>query len=169
MGVRIKDLPSLHSMQTSAVIIDNEGNIRVNGVIPRTRSEALILIINQLKKDLAEWDHADVGTLFSILSDIETVVFPQRLHEAIDLSTLPSEPIPDSMKPYPIWALDKTGYCLAGAGQVTIEPLVKIHQWFVTRKPGYCSKPTVSACYLCSMTRSGKDCRSNHVFYPDEY
>ena len=147
--------------------MDDDGNlVWQNGKKPATRTEALAQILEHLKRNLSAWDHQQINILYHILADIEIIIAPERLREVIDLSTLPSEPIPEGMKGYPIWAVDKAGFCLVGAGQITIEPLADIRDWFVTRKPGYCIRAKEKACYLCNLTKNAKDCRNNKVFFP---
>jgi len=168
MGVKIADLPQLHILKTSAIAVDENGEIVWdNGKKPMLRSEAIKLIIDRLKIQIQNWDHQKVQTLYSFLSDLETAGYPQRLQDIIELSGLPTEPIPDGMEMYPIWAMDKNGSCLVGSGQISIKPLSEIRSWFVTRKPGYCTLPDIKGCYLCKLTKSKKDCRNNLVFYPE--
>ena len=140
-----------------------------NGKKPATRTQALEQIIDQLKIDLTEWNHQHIEVVMNILSDLEVIITPhRRLQDIIDLSALPSEPIPDRMKTYPIWAMDKSGRCLSGAGQLSITPLSEIREWFVSRKPGYCTRPKEKACYQCNLTKNNRDCRNNLVFFPAE-
>jgi hypothetical protein len=35
------------------------------------------------------------------------------------------------------------------------------------KKPDYCTRENVEACYLCSLTNYRKDCMNNPVEYPE--
>nr|WP_319537702.1 hypothetical protein [uncultured Methanospirillum sp.] len=167
MGVKITDLPQLHILTASAIQVDENGDvIWDNGKKPLTKSEAIKQILERLKTNLKNWDHEKISTLYATLSDIEKAGHPERLQDLVELSRLPTEPIPTGLERYPIWALDKKGCCLVGSGQINIKSLSDVHSWFVTRKPGYCTKPDIKGCYLCELTKSKRDCRNNQIFYP---
>ncbi|PWR71245.1 hypothetical protein [Methanospirillum lacunae] len=167
MGVKLSNLPQLHILKTSAITVDDNGDIVWdNGKRPVTRSDAISQIIERLKRDLKNWDHEKISTLYTTLLDIEIAGHPERLQDLVNLSELPTEPIPTGMEKYPIWALDKEGSCLVGSGQLSIKKLTEVHRWFVTRKPGYCTKPDIKGCYLCNLANSKKDCRNNQIFFP---
>ncbi len=152
---------------TPAITVDENGDILWdNGKKPSMKSEALKQIIERLKTDLKNWDHEDISTLYGILSDLEKAGEPDRLQDLIELSQLPTEPIPAGIEKYPVWALDKKGLCLVGSGQISIKSLSDVHAWFVTRKPGYCTQPDIKGCYLCELSKNKRDCRNNQVFYP---
>lgn len=36
------------------------------------------------------------------------------------------------------------------------------------KKPDYCTRETVEACYLCSLVNYRKDCQNNPVQYPED-
>jgi len=173
MSVKYSDLPELNFLKSPDISVDEEGNmVWMNGKKPADRDEALIQIIEQLNEYLAEWDHQDINRLWDLIVDIEAAAgemsHPMKLGEAIALSSLPSEDIPSGMETYPIWSMDKYGRCLVGAGQLAIEPLKDIRDWYVYRKPEYCSQPEVKACYLCSLRNYTRDCHNYRVFYPSE-
>ena len=124
-GAKYSDLPSLHILKSPAVSVDDEGYlIWMSGKKPRDREEAIEQIRDQLIEDIMEWDHEHVEALLDMITDLEQVC--TRLEDCIDLSVLPTEPIPDGRETYPIWAMDKTGYCLVGAGQMSIEHISEI-------------------------------------------
>ncbi len=168
MTVKLKDMPNLQYLKSGEVTTDEEGNlVWQNGEKPTSRTIACEQILKTLKSNLTNWNQKDVNDLYHILADIEILVAPERLRDVIDLSRLPSEPVPAEIKKYPVWAMDTSGLCLAGAGKMTIIPLKEIREWFVTRKPGYCTRPDEKGCYLCRLTKNQKDCRSNPVVYPE--
>ena len=74
----------------------------------------------QLDKVYA-WDKEDIRRLKAILDDYCIT------SDDIDMCDLPSMPIPDDVDTlYPIWAMDKKGYCLVGDAADQIEHIDSI-------------------------------------------
>lgn len=170
MSVHISQLPALNLFNSPEILIDDNGIISwKDGRTPVTRTQAREQIQERLIQDLTSWDRRDIHSLMHILEDLETLADPGvQVSAVVDLSTLPTEPIPAELRSYPIWAMDSAGRCLAGAGKLSILPLSGIIAWFVTRKPGYCTRPDVKGCYLCPLIRGSRDCRNNRVFFPSD-
>ena len=69
-----------------------------------------------------KWDHEDVRELKRLM-DIAEIEY--------EMTDLPSEEIPDDVDTlYPIWAMDKKGYCLVGDGADQIEHIDEIREWY---------------------------------------
>lgn len=79
------------------------------------------------------WDHNDVRELKDVLEQIPEVLVSAgkspRTPDVIDYSDIPTEQIPDDVDTsYPIWAMDKRGFCLVGAAANSIEHIDSIRE-----------------------------------------
>jgi len=76
------------------------------------------------------WNHEDIRELKDILDQIPEVLASAgkapRAADVIDYSDLPTEPIPAGVETYPVWAMDKRGFCLVGAAADSIEHISEI-------------------------------------------
>ena len=124
-GVKYADLPLLNILKSPDISVDDEGNMLwMNGKKPINYDQAIEQIRDQLVENIMGWDHERIEALWDMITDLEMVY--TRLEDHIDLSALPSEPIPNGKETYPIWAMDKSGNCLVGQGQLSIENISDI-------------------------------------------
>lgn len=68
--------------------------------------------INQILR----WNLVDVRELMRWIREFEEICreLKRNPHDLIDFRKLPTSDIPDKALRYPVWAIDKFGYCLAG-------------------------------------------------------
>ena len=93
------------------------------------KSESLI-------KEIKAWDKEDVTDLRYLIDDLKIALneetfevnSPQNCHieDHIDTTSLPSEPVPDDVTSYPVWAMDKKGHCLIGNSMNDVEHIAEI-------------------------------------------
>jgi hypothetical protein len=87
--------------------------------------------VDEAVKLLQEWDHEDINDLMDLINDAETELKNEGLEPSwfIDMCDLPSEPIPDDVDTgYPVWAMDKQGYCLVGDDATSTAHLDEIRE-----------------------------------------
>lgn len=79
---------------------------------------------------IENWDHESVEDLRDMLAELkEANECNQFMVDEIDMSNLPSEQTPDDVDTsYPIWAMDKRGFCLVGAAADSIEHISEIRE-----------------------------------------
>jgi hypothetical protein len=83
------------------------------------------------KEDILNWNHEDIHDLKDMLDELEkSFELPAKIDQIIDFSDLPSEYIPSRLTHYPIWSMDKRGYCLVGAGADSIEHIDEIRSHY---------------------------------------
>lgn len=72
---------------------------------------------------IENWDHENVEDLRDMLAELkEANERNQFMVDEVDMADLPSEDIPDDIDTsYPVWAMDKRGFCLVGAAADVIE------------------------------------------------
>ncbi|HUU02181.1 MAG TPA: hypothetical protein VM425_12120 [Myxococcota bacterium] len=79
---------------------------------------------------LGTWDGLDVGQLRAELDRIEATLPEEIRIHTIDMTALPhAEQVPEDLAThtgYPIWACDKSGFCLTGEGAREIEQVSDI-------------------------------------------
>jgi len=68
--------------------------------------------INQILR----WNIVDVRELMRWIRELEEICkdLKRNPHDLIDFRSLPTSEIPEKALRYPVWAIDKYGYCLAG-------------------------------------------------------
>lgn len=90
--------------------------------------------VKSLVNRVAAWDHEKVEDLMDILDQIPEALrdagYPPRTGDVIDYSDLPSEPVPEKIAGYPVWACDKQGNCLVGDAADQIEHIASIIEWY---------------------------------------
>lgn len=80
----------------------------------------------ELVEFIRTWDKENV---IELKDAIEAVFrMDENADQIIDMSDLPTEPIPDGLETYPIWAMDKKGYCLVGDAADSIEHISDIQE-----------------------------------------
>lgn len=69
--------------------------------------------INQILR----WNKVDVRELKRWVEELEEIAgdLKRNPHDLINFRKLPTIDIPDAAIKYPVWAIDKSGYCLAGS------------------------------------------------------
>ena len=69
--------------------------------------------INQILR----WNKVDVRELKRWVEDLEEIArdLKRNPHDLLNFRKLPTIDIPDAAIKYPVWAIDKSGYCLAGS------------------------------------------------------
>jgi hypothetical protein len=69
--------------------------------------------INQILR----WNKVDVRELKRWVEDLEEIArdLKRNPHDLLNFRKLPTIDIPDAVIKYPVWAIDKFGYCLAGS------------------------------------------------------
>lgn len=79
--------------------------------------------IHQLVIEINEWDHEDINDLYALILRLGRLIKYDEINKVadwLDLSSLNSEPIEPAISDYPVWAKDKKGFCLVGAGDFEI-------------------------------------------------
>lgn len=90
--------------------------------------------VEELKTAIENWDRDDIKELLQLLRDLESVIEePMKLDQVVDMTDLPSMPIPNGLEMYPIWAMDQSGYCLVGAAADSIEHIKTIREWYAEK------------------------------------
>lgn len=83
------------------------------------------------KEDILAWDREDIHDLKDMIDELsKSLEYPQKIDQIIDFSALPSEYISDRLTTYPIWSMDKRGYCLVGSAADSIEHIEDIKSWY---------------------------------------
>jgi hypothetical protein len=69
--------------------------------------------INQILR----WNRVDVRELKRWIEELEEIAsdLKRNPHDLLNFRKLPTTDIPDAAIKYPVWAIDKSGYCLAGS------------------------------------------------------
>jgi len=81
-------------------------------------------LVTKLINEINGWNKeniADLQETMSLLRDMR-----EDADLLVDMSDLPSEPIPSGRESYPIWAMDKMGFCLVGDDASSIEHISSI-------------------------------------------
>jgi hypothetical protein len=90
--------------------------------------------IEELKAAIENWDRDDINELLQLLLDLESVIEePMKLDQVVDMTDLPSMPIPNGLEMYPIWSMDQSGFCLVGAAADSIEHIKTIREWYAEK------------------------------------
>lgn len=86
--------------------------------IPATPRTVIDEAIDSLVFTITTWKPSTekIEVLKGYLDDLEVIVnaIERKIDDFVDLSDLPSEPIPSELTSWPIWAMDFRGYCLTG-------------------------------------------------------
>lgn len=84
----------------------------------------------QMLVRIFQWDKADVRVLAHLIRDLKelTAHLGIEVPYVIDLKQLPSEDIPADIAIYPVFALDRQGYCLCGLGLDTVRYIDEIRE-----------------------------------------
>lgn len=92
--------------------------------------------VNVLVRKIKTWDKEEVETLLGWMNEIrvllgkDTLTLSPKVDELIQMDALPTEPIPDELRTYPIWAVDKQGMALVGPTADEIEELASIQETY---------------------------------------
>lgn len=104
--------------------------------IDEASSNMMDLHIRTVAAAIKAWDHEKISVLMEWLDRLNALCdmsdTPFCLH--VDISELPSEPMPEGITMYPIWACDRHGMCLVGSDMGEIEPLDNIIRYYEERK-----------------------------------
>ena len=82
---------------------------------------------------IRNWDAADVGDLLAMITDLKScrddLGYPIDPQGFVDMSDLPSAPIPDDIDTsYPVWAVDIAGRALVGEAADKIMSINEIRE-----------------------------------------
>lgn len=92
-------------------------------------------IMEDIKKRVSAWDHEHIENLESIIAEIPKDIESDPKFYGVDMAALPSEPMPDDIDTgYPVWAIDKNGYCLVGEAADGIEHINQIREYYSSKK-----------------------------------
>lgn len=83
-----------------------------------------------LLHQIHQWDMNDVRDLRNWLRDFRQVcdTIGYRIEDLINFSKLTPYPVPDDVKKYPVYAMDKHGYCLCGKNTEDIKYIDEIKE-----------------------------------------
>lgn len=83
-----------------------------------------------LKVRIDNWNTEDIRELKDILEQYHEVERECGVSDTVNYSSLNTQEIPDGLKTYPIWAMDKKGRCLVGEAADSIEDIEDIKEWY---------------------------------------
>jgi len=106
------------------------------------REEFITFMLDRIAARIRAWDHEDVEQLGRYLEDATYLCREGELDlenelraRGVDLSELPSEPVPEDLTGYPVWALDRHGRALVDWNEddAEIVPIDEIREWMERR------------------------------------
>lgn len=88
-------------------------------------------IMEHIEKRVGAWDHEHIEDLQSIIAEIPKDLKSDPKFYGVDMTDLPSEPMPDDIDTsYPVWSIDKNGYCLVGDTADRITHINQIREYY---------------------------------------
>ena len=79
---------------------------------------------------IKSWDKKNIHELKTMLDELSELIEQLEtncgVEQYIDFSDLPSEEFDNNLAGYPIWAMDKKGFCLVGTDLSDIESIEEI-------------------------------------------
>jgi hypothetical protein len=69
-----------------------------------------------------KWDGNDVRDLKRWIQELSQICrkIGLRMEDVVNFSKLTAQPVPQDLLPFPVYAIDRKGYCLAGTGYDTV-------------------------------------------------
>ena len=79
--------------------------------------------MSKITEAIENWNRESIYELRDMLAELKEEQENNQFRiDYVDMADLPSEPIPDDIgTAYPVWAMDKHGFCLVGAAADKIE------------------------------------------------
>ena len=93
----------------------------------------------ELLNKITSWDKEDVTEIREMIIEMSLVSYAlgHKETDRLDMSNLPSYPIPNGTEGYPIWCMDKNHMCLCGADARDIKHLFDIAAEQLAAKGGW--------------------------------
>ncbi len=99
------------------------------------RVEGVRMTIDRIKN----WNMNNINELKKMIEHVERECDELGLHSdelGLDITSLPTTPVPGGVADYPVWACDRTGMCLVGDNEV--ESLKEIIESYKDNRTVYC-------------------------------
>ncbi|MFA5409576.1 MAG: hypothetical protein WC343_12465 [Bacilli bacterium] len=85
-----------------------------------------------IAREVRAWDTEDVARLVELLTRLDEITerADRRAEDYVRMDALPSAPIPEGVDTsYPVWAVDKQGQALVGAGADEVESVEEVRAY----------------------------------------
>jgi hypothetical protein len=132
-GQPTEHLPALTAATTIWTEDDyDEALFALEGVDRAAYREVLDRAARIIAREVRAWDTEDVSRLVELLTKLDDITgrADQRAEDYVRLDSLPSAPIPEGLDAgYPVWAVDRRGQALVGAGADEVESVEEVRAY----------------------------------------